>query len=48
MGINVLKRGEYARSLELLSQLQKNTLQLIRMAEKNADNWLNMSKNLEK
>lgn len=28
------KRGEYARSLELLSQLQKNTLQLIRMAEK--------------
>ena len=48
MGINVLKRGEYARSLELLSQLQKNILQLIRMVEKNADNWLNMSKNLEK
>lgn len=48
MGINVLKRGENARSLELLSQLQKNTLQLIRIAEENADNWFNMTKNLEK
>src|SRR5699024_4010241 len=48
MGINVLKRGENARSLELLSQLQKNILQLIRIAEENADNWFNMTKNLEK
>lgn len=48
MGINVLKRGEYARSLELLSQFQKSILQLIRIAEENADNWLNMTKNLEK
>src|SRR5699024_4128607 len=45
MGINVLKRGENARSLELLSQLQKNILQLIRSAEVNADNWFNMTKN---
>ncbi|HFU8009555.1 TPA: lincosamide nucleotidyltransferase Lnu(B), partial [Escherichia coli] len=43
-----LKRGENARSLELLSQLQKNILQLIRIAEENADNWFNMTKNLEK
>lgn len=48
MGINVLKRGEYARSMDLLSQFQKNILQLIRIAEKSADNWLNMTKNLEK
>lgn len=48
MGINVLKRGEYARSLEILSQFQKNILQLIRIVEENADNWLNMTKNLEK
>lgn len=48
MGINVFKRGEYARSLELLSQFQKNILQLIRIVEENADNWLNMTKNLEK
>lgn len=48
MGINVLKRGENARSLELLSQLQKNILQLIRISEENADNWFNMTKNLEK
>lgn len=48
MGINVLKRGEYARSMDLLSQFQKNILQLIRITEKNADNWLNMTKNLEK
>src|SRR5699024_12842976 len=46
--INVLKRRENARSLELLSQLQKNILQLIRIAEENADNWFNMTKNLEK
>src|SRR5699024_9037608 len=44
----ILKRGENARSLELLSQLQKNILQLIRIAEENADNWFNMTKNLEK
>ncbi|MFD1707232.1 lincosamide nucleotidyltransferase Lnu(B) [Siminovitchia sediminis] len=48
MGFNVLKRGEYARSLELLSQFQKNIIQLIRIVEENADNWLNMTKNLEK
>src|SRR5699024_8661822 len=48
MGINVLKREENARSLELLSQLQKNIQQLIRIAEENADNWFNMTKNLEK
>src|SRR5699024_12312760 len=48
MGINVLKRGETARSLELLSQLQKNILQLIRIAEENADNCFNMTKNLKK
>lgn len=47
MGINVLKRGEHARALELLSQFQKNIIQLIRIAEKNSDNYLNMTKNLE-
>lgn len=48
MGINVFKRGEYARSLELLAQFQKNIIQLIRIVEENADNWFNMTKNLEK
>src|SRR5699024_1012060 len=48
MGINVLKRGENARSLELLSQLQKNILQHIRIAEENTNKWINMTKNGEK
>ena len=39
------KKRRICSFLELLSQ--KN-IQLIRMVEKNADNWLNMSKNLEK
>src|SRR5690625_7393857 len=48
MGINVLKRGENARSLELLSQLQKNILQLIRIAVEKSDNCFNTKKILYK
>lgn len=47
MGVNVLKRGELARSLEVLTQVQKYVLQLIRINEKNVERWLNSTKNLE-
>lgn len=47
MGINVLKRGEIARSLECLTYVQKYVLQLIRIREKNVERWLNATKNLE-
>src|SRR5699024_2271000 len=46
--INNIKRCENSRSLKNLTQLQKNILQLIRIAEENADNWFNMTKNNEK
>lgn len=48
MGVNVLKRGEHARSLECLSSVQKYVLQLIRVRERNVERWLNATKNLEK
>ncbi|WP_055108866.1 hypothetical protein [Paenibacillus ihumii] len=48
MGVNVLKRGEHARSLECLSSVQKYVLQLIRVRERNVDRWLNATKNLER
>lgn len=48
MGINVLLRGEKARSLEQLTRLQKNIIQLIRIVEANAHNWFNATRNLEK
>ncbi|WP_028593121.1 lincosamide nucleotidyltransferase [Paenibacillus assamensis] len=48
MGVNVLKRGELARSLECLSHVQRFILRLIRVREKTADLWLNATKNLEK
>lgn len=47
MGINVLKRGEMARSLECLTYVQKYVLQLIRIREKSVERWLNATKNLE-
>ncbi|MFD1203720.1 MULTISPECIES: nucleotidyltransferase [Sporosarcina] len=46
-GVNVLKRGEFARSLEILSQVQKFILQLIRVNERTVERWLNSTKNLE-
>lgn len=47
MGVNVMKRGELARSLEVLTQVQKYILQLIRVKEKTVERWLNSTKNLE-
>lgn len=47
MGVNVMKRGELARSLEVLMQVQKYILQLIRVKEKTVERWLNSTKNLE-
>ncbi|MFD1848878.1 nucleotidyltransferase domain-containing protein [Oceanobacillus bengalensis] len=47
MGVNVLKRGETARSSECLTYAQKYVLQLIRIREKNVERWLNATKNLE-
>lgn len=47
MGVNVMKRGELARSLEVLTHVQKYVLQLIRVQEKNVERWLNSTKNLE-
>lgn len=47
MGVNVLKRGEIARSLECLTYVQKYVLQLLRVREKNVERWLNATKNLE-
>ncbi|MCM3761606.1 nucleotidyltransferase domain-containing protein [Alkalihalobacillus oceani] len=47
MGVNVLKRGEIARSAECLTYVQKYVLQLIRIREKNVERWLNATKNLE-
>lgn len=46
-GVNVLKRGELARSLEALTYVQKYILQLIRIKENTVDRWLNSTKNLE-
>lgn len=47
MGVNVMKRGELARSLEVLTQVQKYLLQLIRVKEQTVERWLNSTKNLE-
>jgi lincosamide nucleotidyltransferase len=47
MGVNIMKRGELARSLEILTQVQKYILQLIRVKEKTVERWLNSTKNLE-
>ncbi|MBP2079165.1 nucleotidyltransferase [Oceanobacillus polygoni] len=46
-GVNVLKRGEYARSLEILSHVQKQVLQAIRIKDDSVEHWLNSTKNLE-
>ncbi|WP_054710525.1 hypothetical protein [Bacillus sp. JCM 19041] len=47
MGVNVLKRGEHARSLEVLSHVQKHVIQLMRINENTVERWLNSTKNLE-
>ncbi|MDE8516384.1 nucleotidyltransferase, partial [Staphylococcus aureus] len=46
-GVNVIRRGELARSLEALTQVQKYILQLIRIKENTVERWLNSTKNLE-
>ncbi|EJL20602.1 hypothetical protein [Brevibacillus sp. BC25] len=48
LGINVLRRGELARSLEVLAYVQKYMLQLLRINEQNVERWLNSTKNLER
>lgn len=47
LGINVLKRGELARSLDMLSEIQKYTAQLIRIKENSTEHWVNQAKQLE-
>lgn len=46
-GINVLKRGETARSLECLGFVQRYYLQLVRLEENTIDHWVNPTKCLE-
>lgn len=46
-GLNVFKRGEFARSSECLSQAQKYHLQLLRLKENTVDHWVNPTKCLE-
>lgn len=47
MGVNVMRRGELARSLESLTHVQRYVLQLIRIKENTVERWLNSTKNLE-
>lgn len=47
MGVNVMRRGELARSLEALTLVQRYILQLIRVKENTVERWLNSTKNLE-
>lgn len=47
LGINVMRRGELARALEVLTNVQKYILQLLRINEQNVERWLNSTKNLE-
>lgn len=47
MGVNVMRRGELARSLEALTFVQRYILQLIRVKENTVERWLNSTKNLE-
>ncbi len=46
-GMNVLKRGERARALELLWYVQRYLLQLARINEGKTERWVNPTKNLE-
>lgn len=46
-GSNVLGRGEYARAHELLSFVHRNLLKLIRVAEKQTEQWHIPSRSLE-
>src|SRR5699024_1268718 len=43
-----LKEGKMHVHWNFYLNYKKNILQLIRIAEENADNWFNMTKNLEK
>src|SRR5690625_850225 len=47
LGVNVMRRGELARSLETLADVKKYILQLIRIKENTVERWLNSTKNLE-
>ncbi|MEK3935326.1 nucleotidyltransferase [Sporosarcina sp. FSL W7-1349] len=47
LGLNVMRRGELARSLEVLTQVQKYVLQLIRVKEESVERWVNSTKNVE-
>ena len=47
LGVNVMRRGELARSLETVTEVQKYILQLIRIKENTVERWLNSTKNLE-
>ncbi|MDL2236635.1 lincosamide nucleotidyltransferase Lnu(B) [Christensenellaceae bacterium OttesenSCG-928-K19] len=47
-GVNVLNRGETARSLELLWYVQRYFLQLVRLMDGNMDHFINPTKNLER
>ncbi|WP_200411478.1 nucleotidyltransferase [Virgibacillus salexigens] len=47
MGVNIMKRGELARSLEVLTHVQKFILRLIRVKEQTVGRWFNSTKNLE-
>jgi len=46
-GVNVLKRGEHARSLDILSRIQNEVLKLLRIKENTVERWINATKNLE-
>lgn len=46
-GVNVMKRGEIARSLELLWYVQRYLAQLLRVLEQSTDHMVNPTKNLE-
>ncbi|MPY65671.1 hypothetical protein F8S09_03040 [Deinococcus sp. SDU3-2] len=46
-GVNVLKRGERVRALELLGWVRGGLLRLARLAEGNTDHWLTASRRAE-
>ncbi len=46
-GYNVLRRGEYARSLEIVTILHRHLLHMARLVEGSTDHWLTPSRALE-
>lgn len=46
-GINVLRRGEHARALELLNILHRHLLQMVRLVDGATDHWLTPSRAAE-